>query len=458
VTYNVLQSASGSGGTNTQTASLATNLSSGSKLVAYLMVAASAVASTVKDTAGNSFGQVFATSFTGPPGTDNFYIYVLDTPAGDVGATTVITATTTGSAGGMALLVQEVSGLAAGSTAGAVLDGTAGTLTGNTSGAFSTGTPTYSSGTAGEYLVAVYGDDGDTSGTTVTTPPSGYTADTHNIHSSGNSDLAVYYEPSTGGAETDGFTIGPGSSGVGWLDVVVAFKLAAGAAAAPGGARSAQPGRAWLRQFHHRQIALQPASAAAVLNVTAEVPTGAGAAPAPIVAEGVNATAAQATAIAPQPVPAITVFAAVATAAGVAPQPTVSTVPATSAPAGVATAAGVALPSTVAITANAAVATAAGVAPPPAAETARLVFAGVATAAGVALQPSLALATLAHATAAQALAVALAPTVAAQSAFTVGALTASTVPGAALSASDAPGGTSGGRLTASDTRTGGPGG
>ena len=88
------------------------------------------------------------------------YIYAVDA-AGSGGTTMVgtkptITATWA-SGGGLGLVVQEVSGLLAGNTT-AMVDGTPGTLTGSTT---STGSPTYSSTAANEFLVSAYADIGN---------------------------------------------------------------------------------------------------------------------------------------------------------------------------------------------------------------------------------------------------------------------------------------------------------
>ena len=92
----------------------------------------------------------------------------------DAGATTTITATYAGTSGGGAMLIQEVSGLTAGTTAAAMLDGTAGTLSSAANTAsFSTGTPSYASASPAEYLIALYGDDGD-NGAWTWSGPAGY--------------------------------------------------------------------------------------------------------------------------------------------------------------------------------------------------------------------------------------------------------------------------------------------
>ena len=159
--WNHLQSASTaatSSSSNSATVTFTTaNLSSGSKMIIAIGWASGSTqtVSTVKDGAGNSFTRMAgAPNSGGPSGCD---LWQLDTPAGDVGTKPTITVQFSGS-GQASLLVQEVSGLATGTTTAAVLDGTAGTKTG--SGGSSTGSPTYSSSLSSEYLVTVYGDDG----------------------------------------------------------------------------------------------------------------------------------------------------------------------------------------------------------------------------------------------------------------------------------------------------------
>ena len=102
---------------------------------------------TVKDGSNNSFTNI-ATYI--PNAGFCQYIYAIATPAGDVGTTPVLTAhTTTGSPIGMAILVQEVSGLATIPTA----DGSPGTSNGSASNGANFGPPVYSDSASGEYLV-----------------------------------------------------------------------------------------------------------------------------------------------------------------------------------------------------------------------------------------------------------------------------------------------------------------
>jgi hypothetical protein len=230
VSWSVLQSVEASSATNTCAVTFGTNLSSGSKLIAYAVIAASAAFSSVKDGAGNTFVTLTTTTmtFTGSV----MYVLVLDTPVGDVGTKPTITLTTSGTANGSILLVQEVSGLASGTTTTACYDGTAATANGNSSAnSWTASLGAYSSTATNEYLVAVYGDDGDGAGSSTTTP-SGYTADAHNAGVDTNSEVRVYYKNSTGGTEspTSLSCTSTANGGLGFATVFVAFKLAATAA------------------------------------------------------------------------------------------------------------------------------------------------------------------------------------------------------------------------------------
>src|SRR5258707_13623411 len=94
----------------------------------------------------------------GNAGTNGLSLWQLDTPAGAAGTKPTVTATITGGTPEAAILVQEVAGLATGTTLAAVVDGTPGTLTGNTNTA--PGSPSYTSTAASEFLLACYGDTG----------------------------------------------------------------------------------------------------------------------------------------------------------------------------------------------------------------------------------------------------------------------------------------------------------
>jgi hypothetical protein len=230
VAWSVLQSASTAPvnpipGT-TVTVTYGTNLSSGSKLIAWVTISSSSTndAVSVKDGSGNSFTQV---GLTLASGLNQMSVWVLDTPAGDVGTKPVITLTVGHSgadAGG--ILVQEVSGLISGTTP---FDGTYGSVTG--ASGTSTGNPSYSSTAANEYLVSFYGDNGGGGGSAITAP-SGYTTDSSTVSGNNPGDIGIAYTNSSNGAETGGWT--RTNTGAQWGVILVAFKLAAGGGGQPG--------------------------------------------------------------------------------------------------------------------------------------------------------------------------------------------------------------------------------
>jgi hypothetical protein len=200
------------------TATYGTNVSSGTKLIAYVTSGFSDAPTSVKDAAANAFTLLGSVATAA----GSVWLYARDTPAGDVGTKPAITATFP-SSNGQAILVQEVSGLLAGNTT-AMIDGTPGTKSGTTA---ATGSPTYSSTAASEYLICAYGA---ATATTAPTVLSGWTGDPNNTGGSGGGGAAVVeYKNSTGGAETSGFT---GADTSGWSILTVAFKLTAAAAPA----------------------------------------------------------------------------------------------------------------------------------------------------------------------------------------------------------------------------------
>ena len=268
--WSVLQSASFGAGSNVSSVSvtMGSNCSSGTKLIAYVSIVENNGfdVGSVKDGASNAFTKIASVTAIGPPGNNNdLYgteIWVLDTPAGDVGIKPTITATwASADSAGMSMLVQEVSGLAAGTSC---LDGTAGTSTGNNAGP--SGTPTYASSAANEYLVAVLGAGGYGNFLTVTSP-SGYTPDSNNTSGANFAESIVAYKNSTGGTESDGYSWSGGT--VEWAVILVAFQLpgAAAGAAVP----QAQPGRTWRRHFRHQQQLPPPAAVAAAAAAPAGI-------------------------------------------------------------------------------------------------------------------------------------------------------------------------------------------
>jgi hypothetical protein len=226
VAWSRLQSTPAAIGTGSNpAATFGTNLSSGTKLIAFLSLSTSnattplSTNATLKDGAGNTMTFLGGIT-TGSFGPAFVAVYAMDTPAGDVGTKPTITATINASVNdfGTALIVQEVSGLLAGNTT-AMIDGSVATTFGT--GTTAT-TAAYSSTAANEYLVGVYGDPGNT--VTVSTP-SGYTADANNVASNGNAQCCIFYKNSSNGAESASETLGASSTG--WGTLLVAFKLAA---------------------------------------------------------------------------------------------------------------------------------------------------------------------------------------------------------------------------------------
>jgi hypothetical protein len=125
------------------------------------------------------------------------------------------------------MLVQEVSGLLAGNTT-AMADGTPGAV--QSSGTTSPASPAYTSTSANEYLVILYGDQG---GGVTWTNPSGYTGDANGINGSGNADIQIAYKNSTGGAESGAYTL---SGTVAYGIILGAFKLPGGGVTVTAGA------------------------------------------------------------------------------------------------------------------------------------------------------------------------------------------------------------------------------
>lgn len=213
--WSRLQSkANGAINASSVSATFTSNVSAGTKLIAWVIGDnnTSFSVSSVKDGAGNTFTSIASTGFS------NSVLgscYAIDTPAGDVGTTPTITVTVSATVADVSVLIQEISGLAPGDAH----DGTPGTST--AVAAASVAQPAYTSSAANEYLATFFGDDGQGQTATV---PSGYTADASNVTSSSADAICVGFKNSTGGAESGTWTFtGPiGNDGF----IVVAFKLA----------------------------------------------------------------------------------------------------------------------------------------------------------------------------------------------------------------------------------------
>jgi hypothetical protein len=257
VAWSVLQSNSATDSTANQGSFGCTyttaNLSAGTKLIAAVEISgsASAVTSSVKDGALNSFTKIFSVNLNNTAGDGELSLWAIDTPAGDVGSKPTITATfSTATEQGCNVLIQEVSGLAVGNTTAAMIDGSAATLTGSTGA--STGSPAYSSTASNEYLIAVYGDASNTSITWTAPSGGGYATDPHSVNTTGAGDLGVAYKSSTNGSEVGSW--GRTNATSNWAAALVAFQLPPAGGAAASQAQAAAPGQTWRRQFHHRQM------------------------------------------------------------------------------------------------------------------------------------------------------------------------------------------------------------
>lgn len=228
MTWGFIQSNSHAAASVTSVASAYTSgLSSGSKMVAWVSTngATHGQCTGVSDGLGHSFTKVADTGTTAS-GFGGLQCWLLDTPAGDVGATPTITASFD-AAGGQSILIEEWGSLLAGTT-GAV-DGTPGTNVNSTGGAsgITTGTPAYSTSAVNELLLSAAYSAGNGGGFPTFTPPGGYTLDPHN--QSGVSTLAaisVGYKNSTGGAESDGWSINAtGGTFQAWAVIMLALKI-----------------------------------------------------------------------------------------------------------------------------------------------------------------------------------------------------------------------------------------
>lgn len=215
MSWSVLQSAHAAAGNSgpSVTATFASGVTSGSKIIVATSLTGALNISSVQDAALNNWTLIGTASGTSV----DLWLYALDTPPGDVGVSVAIKVTFESNAHDKAVAIAEVSGLLAGNTS-AMVDGTPATLTGSTG---TTGSPVYSSAAAGEFLVSAYGDFGD--GNAVA-PAGGWTLIGHN--SSGQSNCLIEYVSSTGGSETNGFTNADLSS---WAIIEAAFKVPAAA-------------------------------------------------------------------------------------------------------------------------------------------------------------------------------------------------------------------------------------
>ncbi len=208
-----------SGAAATIAATYGSNLTSGSKLIAWIALNASSgtvSVTSVDDGNGNGFSKLGTKSLGTKMSLD---CWALDTPAGDVGTKPTITAHCSGtsSAAGLSIAIEEVSGLMTGTTT-AVLDGGAVAFLTSASGAASQPVPTYSTTASNEYLTQSYSDDGESVSPTL----AGYTG-TDGPAANADADLAVVWKNSTGGSETGSWSVAFGGHPI--ILGAVAFKL-----------------------------------------------------------------------------------------------------------------------------------------------------------------------------------------------------------------------------------------
>jgi hypothetical protein len=222
--WNVVQSASGTGaGVTSLTVTYASNVASGTKLVAYAgdsNSSGTSLITSIQDAALNTFTDCGTVSGTAGGGSDTT-LRAMDTPAGDVGTKPAIKISLS-STNDIGMVIQEVSGLATGNTTAAMLDGSAATV--QELPTTSQAQPAYTSHAANELLYSILTDNGNS----VTWALSGYTLDTQSVQGSALNDAVVGYKNSTNGAESGSWTTSGTPTGSGLI--VVAFKLAAAAA------------------------------------------------------------------------------------------------------------------------------------------------------------------------------------------------------------------------------------
>lgn len=214
-TWAVLQSANGYNSGTFVTATFSGNVGANNKIIAAVSSSWSDVPVTVQDAAVN--GLLFCGSSITPSG-GSVWLYSMDVPPGDVGTAVAITATWS-STNYQSIVIQEVSGLATGTTQAQVLDYNFGALHGTTA---NTGSPAYDSTQPGEYLVCIYGDYNTGSALTLTKADGTWTLDPKSVPATGY-ECALEYKDSSGGSETGGFH---GASTQSWAVLMVAFQVA----------------------------------------------------------------------------------------------------------------------------------------------------------------------------------------------------------------------------------------
>jgi len=223
--WSVLQSVgtASSGSTSTTiAATYTTNLTSGTKLIAWISwnnVGGSNTINSVQDASANALTQcAYLNDTTHAAGGA---LYAMDTPAGDVGAKPTITCTFS-SAFIASIVILEVSGLVTGNTTGAMLDGTAAIA--GFAGASSDALPSYTSTASSEFLFSGQADDG---GPQTASPPAGYSTAANSVNNNGNSNAVVAYKNSSNALESGSWTFTGTTTGT--VLAIVAFKVTGGA-------------------------------------------------------------------------------------------------------------------------------------------------------------------------------------------------------------------------------------
>lgn len=241
--WTVLQSAGApTASSTTASASFGNKLSAGTTILAF--IANNVPVTSVKDTAGNSLTQLTDIPNAWASGNGHLTIYGMDTPVGDVGATTTITVTV-GSTSFFGVVIQEVSGLA---PVASILDGTAGS---DVQTALPNTSPTYSSSAAGEYLVGFLGDNG--LGILGPSAAAGYTVDANSVINTADCDCVVAYKSSSNGSESCVFSETGGTNNLSHAVLLVAFRLAGAVASAPLNV-SRYPQRAIASQLRSQRV------------------------------------------------------------------------------------------------------------------------------------------------------------------------------------------------------------
>jgi hypothetical protein len=309
------------------------NVSSGTKLIAYITCGGgnNPEVTAIKDGALNAMTKLVSVFNNADQASGELSIWAMDTPAGDVGTKPTLTATATGGNQSYGLVIQEVAGLLPGNTT-AMLDGGAFvTKTGTIAANGSLTANAYSSTTANEFLVFV-GADSEASIITwgVPTGSTTYTRDAHAGNASNIFNCVPCYGKSTGGAETGSSALTGVTATSAYATVIGAFQLAGGTAGM--GATQHRPSKSRIQ--HHKGTRRQQIQAtfgvaqSPVVNASAGLATAVATAKSPGAAQGTvtgfssvpgNAIAGRFTPGAPE-FPGTAITAQMATATAVAQQ------------------------------------------------------------------------------------------------------------------------------------------